>query len=292
MLNALTFDVEDGWSIFSRDLLSREMEPAETVVKDTERILSILAGKNVRATFFVVGKVAKKFPSLVRRIADARHELGMHGFSHMQIFRLTENEFRSDVKEAKAVIEDSASAEVTGYRAPAFSLSPETKWSLRILAEEGFRYDSSIVPCKNPRYGWEGFSKDICRVDFGDGLCIVEVPLSVFPIPMTDKGFLTGGGYLRHFPYFISHAVIKHIQKTRPAIVYMHPYEFGKETVSLSMEQLSTISRLKMRMLACWALGMGIGNRRTMPGKLQKLLSAFNFGPIGDVIDQWLGRQT
>jgi len=218
---------------------SGEIDPTETVVRDAEKILEILAAGNYKATFFVVGNVAGKYPSLVRRIADAGHELGIHGFAHKQIFRLTEDEFRNDIKKAKAILENSASTKVAGYRAPAFSLLPETKWSLRILAEEGIKYDSSIVPCKNPRYGWKGFSKDICRIDLGDGLSIIEVPLSVLPIPMTNKGFLTGGGYLRRFPYFVSHAAIKHLQKTRPVIVYVHPYEFGKEVVPLSMGHLS-----------------------------------------------------
>ena len=154
-----------------------------------------------------------------------------------------------------------------------------------MLAEEGFMYDSSIVPCKNPRYGWKDFSEHICRVDFGDGLSIVEVPMSIVPIPMTSKGFVTGGGYLRHFPYFVSYAAVKHIQKKRPAVVYMHPYEFGIEVVDLPMKHLSTISRL----LAFCRLAKGMGNRHTMPTKLQKLLSAFEFGPVRSVIEQWLG---
>ncbi len=290
MVNALTIDVEDGWSIFSRDWKLADIEPTETVVRDTERILEILAERNVKASFFVVGNVAEKFPSLVRRIAQGGHELGIHGFSHKQIFRLTEDEFRNDIKKAKAAVENAASAQVVGYRAPAFSLLPQTQWALRILAQEGIKYDSSVVPCKNPRYGWEGFGKDICRMDLADGLSIVEVPLSVFPIPMTDKGFLTGGGYLRRFPYFVSRAAIKRLQKTRPVIVYTHPYEFGREVVPLSMKHLSTVARFRMRILACWYLGMGIGNRRTMPGKLRKLLSDFEFGTVTCVINRRLNR--
>ncbi|MGB7581130.1 MAG: polysaccharide deacetylase family protein [Sedimentisphaerales bacterium] len=290
MLNVLTVDVEDGWSTFSRDRLSREIEPTETVVKDTERILDILSARSVRATFFVVGKVAETFPSLVKRIAGAGHEIGIHGFYHKQIFRLTPDEFRLEIKRAKSMLEDLVSVAVVGHRAPAFSVAPETRWSLRILAEEGFRYDSSIVPCKNPRYGWKGFSKDICRIDLGDGLSIVEVPMSILPIPMTSKGFMTGGGYLRHFPYFVSYAAIKHIQKTRPVIVYMHPYEFGKEVAPLPMEHLPIVSRWRARWQACWSLGMGVGNRHTMPAKVQKLLSAFEFSTAGCVIDQWFGR--
>jgi polysaccharide deacetylase family protein (PEP-CTERM system associated) len=290
MVNALTIDVEDGWSIFSRDWHLGDIEPTETVVWDTEKILEILAERNVKATFFVVGNVAEKYPKLVRQIADGGHELGIHGFSHKQIFRLTGDEFRNDIKKAKALIEDASSSEAAGYRAPAFSMLPQTKWSLRVLAEEGIRYDSSIVPCKNPRYGWKEFSKDICRIDLEDGLSIVEVPLSVLTLPMTSKGFLTGGGYLRRFPYFVSHTIIKRLQNKRPVVVYVHPYEFGREVVPLSMEHLSKAARLRMRMLACWYLGMGIGNRRTMPAKLRKLLSNFKFSTIKDVINRWLNR--
>jgi polysaccharide deacetylase family protein (PEP-CTERM system associated) len=283
MLNALTVDVEEGWSIFSRDVLSMDIDPLETVVVNTERILETLSAYNVNATFFIVGNVAVKFPSLIKSIARAGHELGVHGFSHKQIFRLTEEEFRCEIKKSKDTIENLTSGAVVGYRAPVFSLVPQTKWSLRILAEEGFKFDSSIVPCNNSRYGWKGFSKDICRMDVGDGLSIVEVPMSILSIPMTNKGFLTGGGYLRHFPYFISHAVIKYLQKTRPVIVYMHPYEFGDEIVPLSMEHLSKKSRFHAR----WLLRKATKNRHTMPAKLQKLLSAFEFGTVKQVIDKW-----
>jgi polysaccharide deacetylase family protein (PEP-CTERM system associated) len=285
MLNAMTVDVEDGWSIYSRDTLLREIEPTDTVVIDTERILEILSVKKVKGTFFVVGNVAAKFPSLIKSIANEGHELGIHGYSHKRIFLLSKDEFRNEVKRAKCVLEDLTSAEVVGHRAPAFSIAPETKWALRVLAEEGFMYDSSIVPCKNPQYGWKDFGKDICRIDLGDGMNIVEVPMTVMPIPMTSKGFITGGGYLRHFPYFVSYAAIKHIQKTRPVVLYMHPYEFGKEVVETPMRHLSVVSRWR----AIGRLRMGVGNRRTMPAKVQKLLSAFEFGPVRSVIEQWLG---
>ena len=281
MVNAITVDVEDGWSIFSRDCLSKSLEPTETVVRDTERILDILANKSVKATFFVLGNIAEKFPSLIKRIASAGHEIGTHGFAHRQIFQLTPDEFRMEIRKAKSILEELVSADVVGHRAPAFSVVPGTKWALKILAEEGFTYDSSIVPCKNPRYGWDGFNKGVCRLDLGDGLSIVEVPMSILPIPMTRKGFLTGGGYLRHFPYFVSYAAIKHIQKTRPVIVYVHPYEFGDEVVPLPTEHLSAASRCRAR----WRLLKVTRNRHTMPAKIQKLLSAFEFSTVKRVID-------
>jgi polysaccharide deacetylase family protein (PEP-CTERM system associated) len=291
MLNAITVDVEDGWSIFSRDCLSKSIEPTETVVRDTERILDILANKSVKATFFVLGNIAEKFPSLIKRIASAGHELGIHGFYHKKIFELTPDEFRIEIRRAKDLLEQLVSVAVVGHRAPAFSIVPQTRWALEVLAEEGFAYDSSVAPCKNPSYGWDGFSKDICRIDLGNGRSIVEVPMSILPIPMTRKGFLTGGGYLRRFPYFVSYAAIKHIQETRPVIVYMHPYELGKEVAPLPMEHLSMFSRWKAHLLLSWYLGTGIGNRHTMPDKVRKLLSAFEFSTVKCVIEQRLGRQ-
>jgi polysaccharide deacetylase family protein (PEP-CTERM system associated) len=286
MLNALTIDVEDGWLIFARDFLSKNICPTEMLVEEVERVLEILSYKNVKATFFVAGNVAEKFPSLVKSIVKNKHELGIHGFSHRQIFRLSKDEFRLEVRKAKNLLEELTSEAVIGHRAPVFSISPETKWSLRILAEEGFTYDSSIVPCKNPRYGWKGFSKDICRIELEGGLSIVEVPLSCLPIPLTNKGFVTGGGYVRCFPYFVLHAVIKHIQRTRPVIVYLHQHEFGKEVPYLPMEHLSISSRWVIR----YILAKGLKNRHTVPVKAQKLLSDFSFGTIKNVLEQWFSQ--
>lgn len=281
MVNALTIDVEDGWSIFSRDWLHRPIVPTEVVVKDTEWLLNLLEGKNVKATFFVLGDVAKKFPSLIRRIAEANHEIGVHGFSHKQIFKLTKEEFRSEVADVKKLLENIISAPVPGYRAPAFSVIPKTSWALEVLAEEGFVYDSSIVPCKNSRYGWPGFSRDICRIDLHSGSSIIEVPMTVVNFPVIGKGFVTGGGYIRHFPYCLSSFMIKLIQKHRPAIVYMHPYEFATGIYPLSFSHLSEEKKKR----AFRHLKFAVRNRKSMPCKLRKLLSEFKFSTIGRLIE-------
>ena len=158
-LNALTIDIEDYWSIFSRDWLHIDAEPSDAVVRNTEWFLQTLAQHNVKATFFILGEVAKKFPSIIKKIAEDGHEIGAHGFSHRQIFKLTEEEFRREVADCKKLLEDTTSGPVLGHRAPAFSIMPETKWALEVLAEEGFEYDSSIYPIAGGRYGWPGFSR-------------------------------------------------------------------------------------------------------------------------------------
>jgi polysaccharide deacetylase family protein (PEP-CTERM system associated) len=283
-MNALSIDLEDGWYIFSRDWLLQEAEPAETVVRDTETILGILAKKDVKATFFVLGVVAAKFPKLVKRISECGHELGIHGYTHRQIFKLDPSEFREEVSKTKKLLEDIISGEVSGHRAAAFSIMPETKWALEILAEEGFSYDSSVVPFKNPRYGWRGFSEDICRVDLGGGLSIVEVPMTAIRIPLLNKGFLTGGGYLRHFPYWIFKGIVRHIQKQRPVIVYVHPYEFGTDRLTLSCDHLSN----KQKGIAHRYLKVAMRNRETVPDKVLKLLCDFEFTTMRNVVKESL----
>ena len=104
--NALTIDVEDGWSIFARDWLAKNMEPTDTVVRDTQWILETLEQKSAKATFFILGDVAKTFPNLIKQIAQHNHEIGVHGFSHKQIFKLTKEEFRNEISYTKKLLED------------------------------------------------------------------------------------------------------------------------------------------------------------------------------------------
>ena len=127
-VNALSVDVEDYWSILFRDWLSKLSEPSDAVVRNTEWFLETLSNHGVKATFFVLGEVAEKFPALIKRIGEEGHEIGVHGFYHKQIFRLTESEFRREVGNCKRLIEDIISGVVAGHRAPAFSMLPQTKW--------------------------------------------------------------------------------------------------------------------------------------------------------------------
>jgi polysaccharide deacetylase family protein (PEP-CTERM system associated) len=279
--NALTIDVEDYWSVFSRDWLGKSSEPSDAVVRNTERFLQIVSDHGVKATFFILGEVAKKFPSLITKIAEQGHEIGVHGYFHKQIFKLTEEEFREEVGDCKKLLEDTISGTVAGHRAPAFSIMPKTKWALEVLAEEGFRYDSSVYPISGKRYGWPGFSKNICKVDLPSGRDIVEVPMST--ITVLGKTLpAAGGGYFRHFPYFVTRLAINRIQKRRPVIVYMHPYEIDTEQRALDTDHLSDADRNKT--LKFHKLQQR--NRNTVAGKLNRLLNEFEFTTLGRVIDK------
>jgi polysaccharide deacetylase family protein (PEP-CTERM system associated) len=281
MLNALSIDLEDEHCAFARDWLHIDIEPSDAVVKNTECFLEIFAQYNVNATFFILGEVAQKFPSLIKRIAESGHEIAVHGFYHKQIFKLTQEQFRREVTDCKKLLEDITSYSVVGHRAPAFSIMPHTHWALEVLSQEGFKYDSSIYPISGKRYGWPGFSKGICRLNLSRGLSIIEVPMST--ITIFGKALpVAGGGYIRHFPYYITKKAIERIQKTRPAVIYMHPYEIDTEKWLFRPEHLSpkdwkTAVKLNKRQFR---------NRQTVREKLIKLCSEFELTTITRVIEE------
>ena len=149
MINALTFDIEEYFhaEVFSGVVRPEEWASRESrVVGVTEQLLELLQEARTAATFFVLGWVADRYPGLVRAIAAGGHEVACHGYAHQMITRLSRCEFSQDIRRAKAAVEDAAGAAVIGYRAPTFSVVRETLWSLEVLAEAGFQYDSSIFP--------------------------------------------------------------------------------------------------------------------------------------------------
>src|SRR5690625_2741876 len=146
MKSTFTVDIEDGVSIAMRDAFSVESEQTTRVVGLTQKILGLLDNYNTKGTFFVLGQVAEKFPEIVREIAEEGHELGVHGYNHLQFFRMTQEQAFEELDRAKKLIEDISGCEVFGHRAPAFSITPETEWGLDVIAEVGFTYDSSIMP--------------------------------------------------------------------------------------------------------------------------------------------------
>ena len=285
MINALTVDVEDYHNIVAQDWLGIDASPTRAVVDNTNRLLELLSRRNVRATFFILGEVAEKYPGLVRDIAGSGHELGVHGYRHRQLFKLTPDEFRCGVSKAKALVEDAIGAEVAGHRAPAFSIIPATQWALEVVAEVGFRFDSSVFPIAGRRYGWPGFRPDIHEIALDSGRTIIEVPMSTVSIAGRSLP-ACGGGYLRHFPLAFTRWAIRRVSRHRPAIAYLHPYEIEgsvdpPDTSTLGAKdarRLRRLHRLQMR------------NRHTVEGKILRLLDEFEFAPVTDVIREAIGE--
>ncbi len=227
-LSSVTVDVEDGINIAMRDHFQIEMPPTERVIFNTEKLLDIFEEYRIKATFFILGEVSTKFPQLVNKIASAGHEIGVHGFTHDKLFNLTPQKAKEEISKAKKILEDLTGDRIYGYRAPAFSLIPETRWIFEILNNLEFLYDSSIIPAKMGRYGWSGFEKDIIRINMADDTVLYEAPLSIVKV-MGRNIPACGGGYLRYFPLSFTKWAFRSIVKRRPVIIYLHPYEIDNE---------------------------------------------------------------
>jgi len=276
--SAFTVDVEDGVSIAMRDIFSKQTEQTGRVVTYTTHILELLKNHDVNGTFFVLGEVAGRFPDLVKEIANAGHEIGVHGYHHLQFFRMTPEEAYQELSSAKKLLEDLTGVEVTGHRAPAFSITPKTKWGLEVITKAGFSYDSSIMPVEGKRYGWPGFSKEITTISTKEGE-LTEVPMSVGSL-FGNELPVCGGGYLRLFPYWFTKNMMEQIIQTRPAVVYMHPYELDTEPYPEyyfdELKKAGLLTRLKMRSM--WV------NRKTIYRKLDKLLKQYSFVPMNKLL--------
>jgi len=280
--NALTVDVEDYHNILARDWLERDFPPTEAVVRNTERLLDLFDQHRVSGTFFILGEVAEHYPTLIRRIASAGHELGVHGYRHRQVFKLTPELFRQEVARAKARIEDLIGGPIQGHRAPAFSILPETSWAFDVLLEAGFRYDSSIMPIKARRYGWPGFNPNIQWMHLRGG-DLIEAPLSFCSIGFRRLP-ACGGGYIRHFPAVFTRWAFRQVQRHRPAILYMHPYEIELCGPKLDTTGLTHDAARRARRFH----RLQIRNRHTVLPKITALLEQFSFAPLARVIEATL----
>ncbi|MBN2559855.1 MAG: DUF3473 domain-containing protein [Phycisphaerae bacterium] len=277
MINALTIDVEDANNLFSRQTVGVEMKPTCRVVENTDRLLELLSEHQTTATWFVLGEVAAAFPELVRNIASGGHELGVHGFYHYPVFRLSPEGFRKEIRDGKARIEDIAGTAVRGHRAPAFSVAPRATWALQVLAEEGFAYDSSIFPFAGRRYGWAGSPVGAYIVETSAGT-ILEIPPSVLEIG-GRRWPVAGGGYLRLFAYWWTRWAMRRIERQRPVVVYLHPYEFETASGLAKYPPMPWHRRVPIQCRG-WLFRRG---RRTVWLKLRRLLNDFRFGSIREV---------
>jgi polysaccharide deacetylase family protein (PEP-CTERM system associated) len=275
MINALTFDIEEYFhaEVFAGVVRPEEWPTLESrVVGATEHLLDLLDEARSRATFFVLGWVAERQPRLVRTIAARGHEIACHGYGHQMITRQSRAQFEGDVRRAKAAVEEAAGVAVIGYRAPTFSVVRETLWSLEVLVETGFRYDSSIFPIVHDRYGIPNAPRFPHRVAAGPGMAIAEFPLS------TVAGFrwrfpVAGGGYFRLWPYAVTGWALRHLntREGQPAMVYLHPWE-----IDAGQPRLAIGRRAHFR----HSVNTGVSTVT----KLRRLLRDFRFAPVRDVL--------
>jgi polysaccharide deacetylase family protein (PEP-CTERM system associated) len=267
--NALTIDLED-WYHGVELPPSRWSEFEDRLVPATERLLEILDGSGVRATFFVLGDVAERHPGLVTEIHDRGHEIGTHGCSHRFVYEQGSDEFRADVRRSLALLEGCGCTDVIGHRAPYFSITQESLWALDVLAGLGLRYDSSIFPISNYRYGIPGARQWPHRVNL-NGQSLVEFPISTWRVAGRSVP-VAGGAYFRLLPYAVTRRGIATINRSgNPAVFYLHPWELDPAHPRI---------RLPRRIALTHYANLGATERR-----LTRLLGEFSFAPVREVLD-------
>jgi polysaccharide deacetylase family protein (PEP-CTERM system associated) len=270
----MSIDVEDWFHTENmKGVIPRnEWDGCELRVEmNTRRILDLLAARDTRATFFVLGWVAERCPGLVREIASGGHEIASHGHGHQLVYSLKPEEFRADIVRSKRHLEDLTGRPVLGYRAPCFSI---TEWAIDILREEGFTYDSSAVPTvMHDRYGRldniEARRPIVAIRDGFDEVCVSCIPVGRRGIPWG------GGGYFRFLPYAIWRQGVRAILRSgRPYVFYIHPWEFDPGQPSPKGLKAAIEFRQRVNLHRCDA-------------RFAALVRDVEWVPIRELLDSW-----
>ena len=272
--NILTVDLEEWFVVENlRDVIAREEwdELPERVEKNTREILSLFDDYHVRATFFVLGWVAEKYPQIIKEISIAGHEIGCHSYYHRRVDTLDRNEFKRDTEMAVNAIFKATGITPVGYRAPSWSINSNIRWAFEVLAELGFEYDSSLFPIAHDLYGEPEAPTGTFRMKLDSGMTLYEVPAST--IKMFGKNFpVGGGGYLRHGPLWFTSWMIKRLNaENRPAVLYIHPWEIDREHPKL--DGLNALQKYRQ-----------YGSISTLMIKLEKLFRKFDFYSARDYL--------
>lgn len=266
LINALTVDVED-WYHDAEGLAGKSPEaPVDRIDRTLPRLFDLLDAGGARATFFFLGDVAARFPGLVREAQARGHEIASHGDGHRPLAQRLQREFREDVRRSLRRLQDLTGAPVAGYRAPYFSIKAGVRWPLEILASEGVRYDSSILPIDRPP-GLELVSpRAPYRLENG----LWEVPVAVNRYLFWNLPLL-GGFALRALPYgFVRRRLGEFNRDVGPAVIHLHPWEIDPEAPEA--ESVPLMVR-----------GLKRVGRRGLAAKLERLFADARFAPIAEV---------
>ena len=278
--NALSIDVEDYFQVSAFEAyISKDQWGSlpHRIENNTSKILDLLTAKKVKATFFTLGWIAERYPSIVKRIVSDGHELACHGFEHIRVTEQTPDLFRSDVYKAKNILEQLSGKEVMGYRAASYSIGASNLWALNVLQELGFKYSSSIYPVKHDLYGMPEAPRfmfePIQDQDFK------EIPITT--VRFCNKNWpCGGGGFFRFYPYALSKWAINRVnlQEQQSAIFYFHPWEIDPKQPRQPGLSLKTHTRHYL-------------NLAKMEARLNQLLTDFKWDTMENVFDIKQGQK-
>ena len=273
--NALTIDVEDYFQVsaFAPYIARSDWERRECrIERNVQRILAMLAERQIRATFFTLGWIAERYPALVRDIVAGGHELASHGYGHERASDLDRQAFHADVTRAKGLLEDIGGVAVKGYRAPSFSIGTGNLWALETLLRTGHRYSSSIYPIAHDHYGMPDSPRFAYQTEQG----LLEVPVTTLRLAGRNIPS-SGGGYFRLLPYGVTRWMLQRLNRTEreAAIFYFHPWEIDPGQPRIAGIDAKTRFRHYV-------------NIDRNEAKLARLLGDFRWGRMDDI---FLDRQ-
>lgn len=281
LTHALSFDIEDWFHIVEVKAVEdpsqwpRLSAESSLVERYTDLILRICDDSKAQATFFILGWIADKHPGLVKRIADAGHEIGTHSFWHRKVYELSPEAFKEDIVQSLGAIRAGAGRDIQilGFRAPSFSIKPGTEWAFDTLLELGVRYDASLFPA--PRgHGGYACPRHAHLITTPMGRTIPELPMSIARVglgPIRKQMCYSGGGYLRLLTSsMIEQGVRQEAAAGRPTVVYLHPRDFAPDCPRVAMPI--------HRRFKCY-----VGMAGT-EAKLRRLLNRYQWAPCVDVL--------
>ena len=230
--NIMSVDLEDYYC----DLPFSEWSKYNSrVVENTEKILKLFEKYNVNATFFVLGYIAEKFPALIKKISDLGHEISSHTYSHIDLRKVSKEEFKEDFFKSKNILEKITGKKIEGFRAPFFSINKNNYWVFEILSKN-LTYDSSVFPVKTQLYGIPKAPRTIYKPSLENIIeenkqgKLIEIPMATHKIPLIGNIPIAGGFYLRLFPYwYMKWGIKKMNKKGNPAMLYIHPKDLDPE---------------------------------------------------------------
>jgi polysaccharide deacetylase family protein (PEP-CTERM system associated) len=269
--HVFTVDLEDWYQGLEIDM-NQWSRFLPRISHGLDVLLDLCDEAGVHATFFVLGRQAERTPEVIKKVHDRGHEIASHGYSHRFIYQQTPQQFQLEARRAKAVLEEITGGPVLGFRAPFFSITERSTWALDILLEEGFKYDSSLFPVMNYRYGLRSAVREPGAIKTPAGASLFEIPLSTVRLPHPAlPGFnfpISGGGYFRLYPYRLTWALVKLLEKQGTGLVfYVHPWEFDHD-------------HPRLRMPRRFAQFTHYMNLTAMSGRTRQLMADFPFVSI------------
>ncbi|MGA2731146.1 MAG: polysaccharide deacetylase family protein [Syntrophobacteraceae bacterium] len=266
--NFLTIDFEDWYQgLTSTSTAPYKWDAYEKRLEiGANWLLDALDIHGAKATFFIVGQVAREYPHLVRHIAEKGHSLALHGDRHQRICRMSREKFREDLRNNLEAIQNACGVSASGYRAPCFSITKQTTWFWEELAVHGLNFDSSVFPIRNPLYGSADAPRMPHIISTAHGP-VKEFPMSTIRLLGVNLPF-SGGFYFRALPYPLVRKLTLNLNREGIAVIfYFHPWEFDPD------HPISPTTTLRERL-------SHYGWLRGTKSKFLKLLEDFKFVPM------------